>query len=190
MIGAIAPQSNSGANPDGLSDPPIGQAIPDFKLPDISGIVHSFSSMRGEKGTLLVFISTKCPYSNAYNERVKKIAEDYQARGGSFIGINASANETADEIKRHADEHKFSFPILKDVDNRIADQLNAQVTPEAYLLDSGGKLIYHGRIDNSRILDQVKSNDLRDAIGALLAGKPIENPRTRAFGCMIQRVKK
>src|SRR5215813_11291438 len=94
IIGAIAPQGNSSANPGGLSDPPIGQTIQDFKLPDVSGVVHSFSSMRGEKGTLLVFISTKCPYSNAYNERVKKIAEDYQARGGSFIGINANANET------------------------------------------------------------------------------------------------
>src|SRR5262249_36939494 len=190
IIGAIAPQGNSSANPGGLSDPPIGQTIQDFKLPDVSGVVHSFSSMRGEKGTLLVFISTKCPYSNAYNERMKKIAEDYQARGGSFIGINANANETTDEIKRHADEHKFSFPIFKDADNRIADQLNAQVTPEAYLLDSGGKLVYHGRVDNSRNPDQVKSNDLLDAIGALLAGKPIENPRTRAFGCMIQIVNK
>jgi peroxiredoxin len=165
----------------------IGQVIADFKLPDVNGTDHSLSSLKGAKGTVLIFISTTCPVSNGYNERMEKLAQDYQARGINVVGINSNVTETVEAVKAHAAKHNLTFPILKDKDNRVADQLGAQVTPEAFLLDAGGKLVYRGRIDNSRELAQVNSHDLRDAIEAVLAGRPVEKTQAKAFGCSIKR---
>jgi peroxiredoxin len=160
-----------------------------FSLADSTGEIRSLSSLKGEKGTLIVFISTKCPYSNAYNERMEKIARDYKPRGVSFVGVNANAHELPEEIKRHATQHGLTFPILKDEGNKLADELGARVTPQAFLVDSGNNLIYQGRVDNSKNIEQVKSHDLRDALEAFLSGAPIEKPTMRAFGCTIERVK-
>ncbi|MDX6611729.1 MAG: hypothetical protein QOD75_915 [Blastocatellia bacterium] len=166
----------------------IGQLIPDFTLPDPDGKAHSFNSLKGKSGTLFIFIATKCPVSNGYNERMEKIARDYQARGINVVGINANSTESAADVKSHAAEKGFTFTILKDTDNKIADQWGAAVTPEAYLVDAAGKLVYHGRIDNSRNGDAITSNDLRDALDSLLAAKPIAKTEAKAFGCSIKRV--
>jgi hypothetical protein len=77
--------------------------------------------------------------------------------------------------------------MLKDPGNRVADRYDAQVTPEAYLLDASGKLVYHGRIDNSRNGDSITSTELRDAVEAVLAGKPVQKTEVKAFGCSIKR---
>lgn len=163
------------------------QPIADFSLPDVNGKTHSLASLKGQHGTALIFISTQCPVSNAYNERMEKLAQDYKARGVAVVGINANATETVDDIKAHASKHSLTFMILKDNGNKVADQLGATNTPEVFLLDAGGKLVYRGRIDNSRNGDAITSNDLRDAIEATLAGKPVANPLVRAFGCSIKR---
>lgn len=168
----------------------LGQKVPDFKLNDLNGKTHSLSQLQGKNGTLLMFISVQCPVSNDYNERMNKIASDYRSRGINFIGINSNSTEAVADIKSHAAKQSFSFTILKDVDNKIADMLNAQVTPEAYLLNTEHNLIYHGRIDNARKIDQIKSPDLNIAIDSLLAGKPIATPRAKAFGCSIKRASK
>lgn len=83
---------------------------------------------------------------------------------------------------------KLTFPILKDPGNKIADQLGATRTPEAYLVDANLKLVYHGRIDNSQKIEGVTSNDLRDAADEMLAGKPVTKTGGAAFGCTIKRV--
>lgn len=167
----------------------IGQRFADFPLVDLDGKARSLFQFKGEKGTLVVFISVSCPYSNAYNERMEKVAQDYKAKGISFVGINANAKESPEAVKAHATEHHFTFPILKDQGNKLADLLGANVTPETFLFDTSKKLIYHGRIDNSKNLDQVKSHDLRVALDAHLDSRPIEKPFVKAFGCTIQRVK-
>ena len=176
-----APAQDSG---QGLA---IGQPVPDFKLYDGDGRSHSLATLKGEKGTVLIFVSVQCPVSNAYNERMEKLAQDLKARGINLVGINANATESADEVKSHATANKLSFTILKDNGNKVADLLGAQSTPEAFFLDAGGRLLYHGRIDNSRSGNTISSNDLRDAVEAALAGKPIANPYVRAFGCSIKR---
>ena len=136
---------------------------------------------------MLIFISTRCPVSNGYNERMEKLAQEYKARGVQVIGINSNTGESAADIKQHATEKRFTFPVLKDTNNVIADRLGAQVTPEAYLLDAGLKLVYRGRIDNSRNGDAITATELRDALEATLAGKPVEKTEARAFGCSIKR---
>ncbi len=167
--------------------PAIGATVEDFTLPDVDNKDRSLKSLAGKNGTVLLFIAVQCPVSNAYNERMAKLAEDYQAKGIAIIGINSNVAEDAAAVKSHAAEHKLSFPILKDPGNKIADRLGAAVTPEAYFLDANNKLIYHGRIDNSRNAAQVESNDLRNALDAALGGKTIEKTEAKAFGCTIKR---
>lgn len=181
----VAPKAE--AAPDAKAAVAIGSVVNDFKLPDADGKEHSLASLKGSKGTVIIFIATKCPVSNAYNERMQKLAEEYRAKGVNVIGINSNAAELSPEVKQHAAEKGLTFPILKDAGNRIADRLDAKVTPEAYLLDASGKLVYRGRIDNSRKGDSITSTELRDAIEATLAGRAIEKTEVNAFGCSIKR---
>ena len=167
--------------------PAIGSTIEDFTLPDVENKDHSLKSLAGKNGTVLLFIAVQCPVSNAYNERMAKLAEDYKAKGVAVIGINSNVAEDAAAVKAHAIEHKLSFPILKDSGARIADKFGAAVTPEAYFIDQNNKLLYHGRIDNSRNTAQVETNDLRNALDAALSGKAIEKTEAKAFGCTIKR---
>lgn len=165
----------------------IGSTVENFTLPDASGAKRSLDSLKGKRGTVLIFVSTRCPVSNAYNSRMEKLARQYRERGVNVVGINSNVAETSDEIKKHSAENKFSFPVLKDAGNRIADRLDAKVTPEVYFLDASNRLVYRGRIDDSRNGDSINSEDLRDALEAVLAGKSVEKTEARAFGCTIKR---
>lgn len=186
MTGAIALTSVR-AKGETPAPPAIGATIEDFTLPDTDNKDHSLKSLAGKNGTVLIFISVQCPVSNAYNERMEKLAQDYKAKGINVIGINSNSQEDAAAVKAHAAEHNLSFTILKDSGNKVADKLGASVTPEAYFLDAGNKLVYHGRIDNARDAAQVESPDLRNALDAALAGKTIEKSEAKAFGCSIKR---
>ena len=178
----------SGARAEGEVVPvAIGSTIDDFTLPDADNKEHSLKSLAGKNGTVLIFIAVQCPVSNAYNERMAKLAEDYKAKGIAIIGINSNVAEDCAAVKAHAAEHKLSFPILKDAGNKIADKLGASVTPEAYFIDMNNKLLYHGRIDNARNPAQLETSDLRNALDAALAGKTIEKTEAKAFGCTIKR---
>ena len=167
--------------------PAIGSTIEEFTLPDVDGAERSLKLLAGKKGTVLLFIAVQCPVSNAYNERMEKLATDYKAKGINVIGINSNVAEDGAACKAHAAENKLSFTILKDPGNKIADKLGASVTPEAYLLDGSNKLVYRGRIDNSRNAAQVETPDLRNAIEAVLSGKAVEKTEAKAFGCSIKR---
>jgi peroxiredoxin len=118
---------------------------------------------------------------------MEKLAQDYKVRGIALVGINANVTESADAVKAHASENKLTFPILKDPGNKIADRFGATKTPEAYFLDASNKLVYHGRIDNSRDASGVNASELRDAMEAILAGKPVAKTTAMAFGCSIKR---
>jgi peroxiredoxin len=186
LVGAVV--AGSGRTDEAaLVAPAIGTAIEDFSLPDIDGKNQSLASLKGKNGAVLIFISSQCPVSNAYNERMEALAKDFGSRGIAVIGINANASESVEVVKAHAAEHHFTFAVLKDSGNKIADKLGASRTPEAYLLDGNNKLVYHGRIDNSKEQEGVNSSELRDAMDALLAGKPITKTTAMAFGCSIKR---
>ena len=184
---AVRASKTASARDDKAAGVALGAVVADFTLPDPDGHEHTLASLKGKNGTVIIFIATRCPVSNGYNERMEKLATDYAPRGVQIVGINANSTEPASEVKQHAAEKGLTFTILKDGGNQIADRFDAQVTPEAYVLDASGKLVYHGRIDNSRAGDAITSNDLRDAIEAMLAGKPVAKPEARAFGCSIKR---
>ncbi|OFV80642.1 MAG: hypothetical protein A3B65_07195 [Acidobacteria bacterium RIFCSPHIGHO2_02_FULL_67_57] len=166
----------------------LGQAVADFTLPDTNGQQHSLASLKGEKGTLLIFIATQCPYSNAYNQRMEALHRDYNARGIRLVGINPNKTEPAEEVRSHAQQNGLTFIVLKDPDNRIADYFGASVTPETYLLDAGNVLRYHGRLDADHKDAGLNSGELRQALEELLGGQAIANTGKKAFGCTIKRV--
>lgn len=176
------------AAPASAGSADIGKSIPDFTLPDYNGSNHSLSQYRDGKGTVLIFVSTQCPVSNAYNERMVKLAAEYQPKGFQFLGINSNKAEEATELASHAKKNSWNFPVLKDKSNAIADKLGASVTPEVFLLDGEGVLRYHGRIDDSQDPAAIKTKDLKDALDAILAGKEIAKTESKAFGCSIKRV--
>ena len=167
----------------------VGRPAPAFTLPDvITGGMTSLESLeKARKATVVMFISTRCPVSNSYNERMEALAERYSPQGVAFVGINANQTEPLKECAEFTRQHHFTFPVLKDARDVAADAYTAHVTPETYVIDAKNTLVYHGRIDNDMDPASVKTHDLAGAIDAVLAGKPVPTPRTKAFGCSIKR---
>ena len=173
------------------ADLKIGQPAPDFSLPNASDgktLVALKPLLAKDKGVLVLFIATTCPVSNAYNERMAALGRDFEPKGVAVIGVNANKSEHCAEISTHAAAHGLAFTIVKDDEAKVANLYGAQHTPEAFLVDAKGTLVYHGRIDDNRDEPaKVKSPDLRNALDALVAGKPIAVAETKAFGCSIKR---
>jgi peroxiredoxin len=174
-----------------LVSPKIGEKIADFSLSDTGGQAHSLLQSKGSKATAVIFIATQCPYSNAFNHVMAELHKEYQGKGVQFVGINANKTEPAKEVGAHAAKHGLNFLVLKDEGHVVADKLGAQVTPEVFLLDKDFKLQYHGAIGNSKNPttkpEDAKADELKPALDAVLAGKPVVNNTTKAFGCTIKR---
>jgi len=162
--------------------------VNNFSLPDLDGKSHSLIDYKTSKAIVLMFISTECPVSNAYNSRIASLAKAYKEKGISFLGINSNKAEDVASIKKHAETHGFDFSILKDAGNKVADQLSASFTPEVFVMSGDLKLLYHGRIDDKRREEEVTTKDLSNALDEILAGKSVTVARTKAFGCTIKRV--
>lgn len=166
------------------------EKVENFSLTDYNGKKFALADFKDSKAIVLMFISTQCPVSNAYNERMASLYNDYKDKNIAVLGINSNKAETPENIKEHAQEHNFTFPILKDVNNVIADKLEAQFTPEIYVVNPKTlEVLYHGRIDDSQREAKIASKDLRAALDEILAGKSVTTKQTKAFGCTIKRVK-
>lgn len=199
VLGVVAVAMGSGAYLTSTSSLPaavadagregykIGATVKGFSLPDAAGKTHEVGDWGASKATVLLYVATRCPISNDYNARMASLANTYTAKGIKFYGINSNKQELAPEIAEHAKENKWSFPVLKDAGNKIADRFDAHVTPEVFVVDPKGSLVYWGNIDDSRKEDQVKQRGLKDALDAVLAGKEVAVKQTRAFGCTIKR---
>lgn len=175
-----------------LSKVTMDALVPDFALPDArTGKTAALSTLgAGKKATVVFFVATQCPVSNDYNERMAALASKYGPRSVAFVGINPNHTEPAAEVARHAEGNNLMFPVLKDADGAIADRFGATKTPEAYVLDAQGVLVYHGRIDDQRDASKVKTRDLAAALDAVLAGQSVPVKTTRAFGCSIKRAER
>jgi len=142
------------------------------------------------KITAVIFISTQCPISNDYNERMKALYNEFSPRGVQFVFLNANSTESSAEAAEHARKHGFPFRVLKDVNNVEADRFGAEFTPHVFVIGKNSEVIYRGAIDDSRPADKVARRYLQDVLNAALAGKPLPVTETKAFGCTIKRVKK
>jgi peroxiredoxin len=164
----------------------VGSKIGNFSLPDADGKMQSLSDIKGSKGVVFVFVSTECPVCRGYDERINKLAKTYKAKGINVVGIDSNLNESASDVRAHA-MTAWDFPILLDPDSKIADKLGANVTPEAFYIDSDNTLLYHGAIDNDRTGRNVTDRFLQTAFDSTLAGKKVDRTSANAFGCSIKR---
>lgn len=155
---------------------------------DLGGKTHDGQGIRKSKATVFLFTSTQCPVANLYTPRLLELGREYGKRGVSFVLVYSNPEENASGLRAYLKERKLTaFPAVPDKDARLADALGAFMTPEAVALDARGVVRYRGRIDDNRDRTKVVRHDLRDALDALLTGKPVPRPRTLAFGCAIYR---
>ncbi|MCA8986022.1 MAG: redoxin domain-containing protein [Planctomycetaceae bacterium] len=164
--------------------------IENFVLKDQNGKTRSLVDVKA-KGIVLVVLGTECPLAKLYAGRLQELADDPNFAELTFWGIMPNDQDSAEEIREFAKTHQIRFPLLVDSRQYAADLLGATRTPEAFLLTSNREICYQGRIDDQfgigTILPAAKSNDLRNAIQDLLAGKEIRVPKTEPVGCLIGR---
>jgi peroxiredoxin len=163
----------------------LGGKVAGFKVQDLTGKELSLSQLKGDL-TVITFVSVQCPISNDYNERMKSLFADYQGKA-NFLFLNSNHTESPAAVAEHARQVGFAFPVYKDAGNVVADKFGAGVTPEVYVLDKSGTLVYHGSIDDARNPARVTNQPLRKALDAVLAGQAVPQAETKAFGCTIKR---
>ena len=139
--------------------------------------------------TVIVFVSTICPVSDKYVERLNGLYRAYSGKGVQFVAANPNANETWQDTTRYAQENGLMYPVYQDNKNQLADKIGAQSTPEAFVFDRSGRLRYRGQIDDAMNPARVRVQPLREAIDAVITGREVAVQRTRAVGCAIHRAK-
>jgi peroxiredoxin len=182
------------AEPASPLPPEPGAKVVNFAAKAVDGKVRSLSDYRGKKAVVVVIVGTECPISNLYVVTLVEMHQKYSDKGVQFLAVNSNDHDTFDEVAAHARERKLPFPVLKDEDHSVVDALGASRTPEAFLLDAGGVIRYTGRIDDQygyRYRRATPSQtELKDAIDAVLAGKPVAVSKTKLEGCNVDRRKK
>ena len=167
--------------------------IDDFTLSSHRGVKWSLSDVKDSKLVVVAFLGTECPLARLYGPRLSELQERYEQQGVAFVGINANTQDSMTEITLYVAKHNITFPMLKDVGNRIADQFDAERTPEVFLLDQDRRVRYRGRVDDQYLVGRsrntVNRQDLAIAIDELLAGKTVSVARTTPQGCHIGRVR-
>jgi peroxiredoxin/mono/diheme cytochrome c family protein len=176
---------------------PIGKNIQDFTLPDSHGKLHSLADYKG-KVVVLACLGTECPLAKNYALRLRELAGEFESQGVAFLGIDSNMQDTLTEIGAFVRLMEISFPVLKDKNNLLADQLGALRTPETFLLDRDHMVRYWGRIDDQYgfktgagyVKAKLNERNLADAISQVLAGKEVSRPVVKADGCLIGRIAK
>jgi len=171
----------------------LGTEAPGFSLPEGDGSIFHLSSVKGKKPFLVMFICNHCPYVKHIRQSLAQLADEYAAKGISFIGINSNdfqsyPEDSPQEMVNEKRLMNYSFPYLVDESQEVAKKYEAACTPDFFLFNHEGKLVYRGQFDDSRPGNgvEVTGNDLREAFDALLEGKA-PNPNQRAsLGCNIK----
>jgi peroxiredoxin len=180
------------------SDSSVGRKIASFMLKDYRGKEHSLAALlREKKAVAIVFLGTECPVAKLYGPRMEALSKEFETKGVAFLGIDSNRQDAIIEMDAFARQQGLSFPILKDLSNRVADEFGASRTPEAFVVDAQGVIRYQGRIDNQYTFGagvgfaqpQLKRRDLAIAVDEILAGKPVSVATTQAKGCLIGRVR-
>ena len=170
----------------------IGAKLPEFNLPATDGKNYSPSSFKNSKILIVMFTCNHCPYVQAYEERLINLQKNFKDKSVSFVAINANDEKNYPEdsfenmIKR-AKEKGYNFLYLRDKTQEVVKTFGASYTPEVFVFDQNRILQYHGRIDdNWKEPNKVTKQDLKQAIEALLANKPIDTTNTQAIGCTVK----
>ena len=179
----------------------LGSSAPDFTLPGVDGRDWSLKDFADARALVVVFTCTHCPTAQAYEERLKRIASDYKPRGVAVVAISPNdpksvrldelgytdLGDSFADMKTRAKDQQFNFPFLYDGDTEsVSRAYGPVVTPHAFLFDADRKLRYVGRIDDAEREANLKRQDLRLALDAVLAGKAPEVAETKVFGCSVK----
>ena len=174
----------------------LGTKAPDFKLLDtVSNNLLSLTDIKGEKGTLVMFICNHCPFVIHVNPEISKLGLEYQKKGIAFTAISSNDVDNYPQDAPHlmtkvAKQEGYTFPYLYDEKQNVAKAYDAACTPDFYLFDKDLDLVYRGQLDDSRPGNGIPLTgaDLRNAIDNLLEEKPISNMQKPSIGCNIKWV--
>ena len=173
---------------------PLGTTAPKFNLMDtVTDKRVDLQSLKGEKGTVIMFICNHCPFVKHVNPIISKLAKTYQQRGVGFIAISSNDVENYPQDAPHlmtltANQEGYIFPYLYDQTQEVAIAYDAACTPDFYLFGEDLKLVYRGQLDDSRPGNgiPVTGADLMKAINALLNGDEISSHQKPSIGCNIK----
>ena len=186
-----------GAASKSVTPLPLGASAPDFALPGVDGKTYRLSDFASAKVLVIIFTCNHCPTAQAYEDRIIQLHADFKARGVAVVAISPNdplavrldelgytdVGDSLDDMKVRAKDRGFAFPYLYDGDKQATSTaFGVLATPHVFIFDADRKLRYQGRIDDSDV-GVVKSHDTRNAIEALLAGRPVPVATTRVFGC-------
>lgn len=172
----------------------LGTKAPGFSLPDtVSGNDLNLNDIKGEKGTLIMFICNHCPFVKHVNPELRKLGEEYPEKGISIIAISSNdvlnyPDDSPELMKKTALEAGYTFPYLYDESQEVAKAYDAACTPDFYLFDEELELVYRGQLDDSRPGNDkpLDGKDLRKAMDALLSGEAVSSDQKPSLGCNIK----
>jgi peroxiredoxin len=172
----------------------LGDAMPmgSAKMKSVTGKDLTLAASAGKQGTLVVFTCNACPWAKKWQSRVAEIGNSALAAGLGVVAVNSNdpamnAEDGYKEMQKRAKELKFQFPYVVDATSDVARAFGATRTPEAFVFDAGGKLVYHGTVDdNANDPAAVKEAWLQDAVNAVAGGKAVSIAETKAMGCSIK----
>lgn len=196
LLGSLAAlaTAQNGAAPSAPSALALGASAPmsDIAMQNIDGKPLTIAKAAGKKGTLVMFICNHCPYVKAWQPRIAEIGNAAMKQGIGVIAINSNDPEAYPEdafaeMAPRAKSVGYRFPYVVDATSAVAREFGATRTPEIFLFDAKGKLVYHGAIDdNAQHADQVTQRWLNDAVTAVASGKPVTTAESKALGCGIK----
>jgi thiol-disulfide isomerase/thioredoxin len=179
----------------------IGAAAPDFDLPGVDGRRHSLASFADAKVLVLVFTANHCPTAQAYEERIERLHADFAGRGVRIVLVSpndplalrldeegySDVGDSLEDMKVRAKDRGWTMPYLFDGETQSMSRAYGPVaTPHAFVFDAARKLRFVGRLDDNENPAKARTSDTRDAIEALLAGKPVAVETTKVFGCSVK----
>jgi peroxiredoxin len=172
---------------------PLGTKAPDFSLPNVDGRTVSLADFRGRPALLVVFMCNHCPYVKHVAEGLAQLARDYQAKGAGVVGINSNyvgthPADSPEQMVHEVEQRGYTFAYLYDEKQEVAKAYRAACTPDFYAFDKDQKLVYRGQMDDGRPGSEkpVTGKDLRAALDAVLAGKPVAADQRASIGCNIK----
>lgn len=172
----------------------LGRPAPDFGLPDVvTGKTVARQDVAGPKGLLVMFICRHCPFVKHVQDELAKLGRDYAKSGVGIVAISANdavthPDDRPERLAEMSKELGFTFPYLYDEPQTVAKAYDAQCTPDFFLYDGAGKLVYRGQLDDSRPGNglPVTGKDLRAALDALIAGQAVSTDQRASIGCNIK----
>jgi peroxiredoxin len=173
---------------------PLGYKAPGFKLPDtVSGKYYTFEELKGENGTVVMFICNHCPFVVLVRQQLVQLANDYMQKGIGFVVISSNdvinyPDDAPEKMKQLAEELNFPFPYLYDESQEVAKAYDAACTPDFSVFNAKDLCVYRGQLDDARPGNDLPSDghSLREVFDCLINKSPIDIDQKPSLGCNIK----